>query len=82
MQGTGGLLNYEKGIQLINSCADNGNYNCKSDLAFFYFKGMGVEKDIQKAFDLLTEANNLIIEKTGIDQWEKELKMMKKHLEK
>lgn len=49
MKGTGGKLNLEKGIEYTEECAKSNNYNALSDLALYYYKGLGVDKNIQKA---------------------------------
>ena len=81
MRGTGGKLNYEKGIEYVKICAEANNYNALSDLAFYYYKGKGVEKDIYKAYDLLLQAENRMIEKTGSGMWEDFLIQIEKELE-
>lgn len=63
MQGTGGRLDYEQGIKYARMSADQDNYNGLSDLAFFYFKGMGVEKDLHKALELLKKADRIAASK-------------------
>ena len=80
-RGTGGLKNLKKGIEIIKICAANKNYNCMSDLAFFYYQGMGVEKNIQKAYDLLVEADKIATKKFNPGAFDAQLKMLKKELE-
>lgn len=80
MRGTGGKLNYDKGIEYVKICAEANNYNALSDLAFYHYKGMGVEKDVSKAYDLLVKAENRIIEKTGSGMWGDFIKQLEKEL--
>lgn len=46
-----------RGFLLTQKASDLGHTVAKSDLAFFYYKGLGVAKDLHKALQLLTEAN-------------------------
>ncbi|WP_299701820.1 hypothetical protein [uncultured Pontibacter sp.] len=80
MKGTGGKLNYERGIEYAEECATLNNYNALSDLAFYYYKGMGVDKDVQKAFDLLVKAEARVTEKTGSGMWGDFVKHLEKEL--
>ncbi len=80
MKGTGGKLNYAKGIEYVQICAAANNYNALSDLAFYYYKGMGVKKNLSKAYDLLIKAENSIIEKSGSGMWGDFIKQIEKEL--
>lgn len=82
MRGTGGKLDYEKGIAYAEACAKLENYNALSDLAYYYYKGMGVEKDIQKAYDLLVKAENKVKQKTGSGMWEEFIQQLEAELKK
>ena len=82
MKGTGGKLDYKKGIQYVEECSMSKNYNALSDLAFYYYKGKGVEKDVQKAYDLLVEAETIITRKTGSGLWEEFITKIEKELKK
>ncbi|WP_196889434.1 SEL1-like repeat protein [Aureivirga sp. CE67] len=82
MRGTGGKLNYELGIKYAKNCAEMNNYNALSDLAFYYYKGRGVEKNVPKAYDLLVKAENTIIEKTGSGNWGDFIKQLEKEITK
>lgn len=44
---------YKEAVKLFNKMIEEGNYYGNLGLAFLYYKGNGVEKDIQKAHDLL-----------------------------
>lgn len=81
MRGTGGKLNYEKGLKYAKRCAELNNANAISDLAFYYYKGTGVEKDVQKAYDLLVESEKKMIARTGRGTWGEYLNKLKKELE-
>ena len=48
---------HARGFLLTQKASDLGHMVAKSDLAFFYYQGMGVAKDLHKALQLLTEAN-------------------------
>ncbi len=80
MRGTGGRQDYKKGIRYARECSEENNYNALSDLAMYYYKGMGVEKDVQKAYDLLVQAEKRIIEETGSGMWEDFIKKLKQEL--
>jgi len=82
MRGTAGKLDYEKGIRLINQSIATGNLNAIADLGFYYYKGMGVDKDLQKAYDLLLQANQISIEKWGGGMWDEQIEVLKKELDK
>lgn len=81
MRGTGGKLNYEKGLEYVRNCAELNNYNALSDLAFYYYNGKGVEKDVQKAYDLLLKSEKIVIEKTGKGNWGDFINQLKNELE-
>lgn len=82
MRGTAGKLDYGKGIQLVNQSIATGNLNAIADLGFYYYKGMGVDKDLQKAYDLLLQANQISIEKWGGGMWDEQIEVLKKELKK
>lgn len=84
MRGTGVRPDYDKGIEYVKKCVEAGDYTALSDLAFYHYKGMGVEKNVRKAYELLVEAENGVRLKTGLGMWgsfieqlEKELKISK-----
>ena len=81
MKGYGGKLDYKKGIKYAIECSKFNNYNAISDLAFYYYKGMGVKKNVQKAYDLLVRAEEIIIRETGSGSWQDFIKHLKKELD-
>lgn len=81
MRGTGNRIDYEKGIKYVTMCAEENNYNALSDLAFYYYKGMGIEKNVLKAYDLLVKAESKIIEKTGSGMWGDLIKKIEQELD-
>lgn len=81
MRDTGGKLDYEKGLYYTNEGIKLNNYNAISDLAYYYYKGVGVEKSVQKAYDLLVEAEERITEETGSGMWGEFIKLLEKELE-
>lgn len=82
MRGTAGKLDYKKGIQYVKQSFAAGNLNAIADLGFYYYKGMGVDKDLQKAYDLLQQANQLSMEKWGGGMWDEQIQLLKKELKK
>jgi TPR repeat protein len=50
--------NYEKAAWLYQKAVDRGHYKAKCFLAIMYLDGRGVNKDINKAIELLTESSN------------------------
>ncbi len=50
---------YKKAVEYLNQAIDNKNAYANLALAFLYYKGDGVEKDINKAFKLLSDASNI-----------------------
>lgn len=80
MRGTGCKADYGKGIKYVEECAKLDNYNALSDLAFYYYKGMGVDKNVQKAYELLIKAEKRITEKTGSGMWGGLIKQLEKEL--
>lgn len=78
----GDFKNLEKGIELVNKSAKLGNLNAKADLSFYYFKGIGVEKNLQKALDFLVEANELANERFGGGIWDEEIELIRQELKK
>ena len=81
IRGTGGKLNYEKGLEYVRSCAELNNYNALSDLAFYYYNGRGVEKNIQTAYDFLVRSENEMIEQSGKGSYGDLIIQLKKELE-
>ncbi|MBX2875124.1 MAG: hypothetical protein KTR30_23575 [Saprospiraceae bacterium] len=80
MRDEGAFKDLEKGIQLARQSAALGNLNAKADLSFYYYKGLGVEQDLQKALDFLVEANEQAKERFGGGMWDEEIEMIKKEL--
>ena len=50
--------NYEKAAWLYKKAVDRGHYKAKFFLAEMYLDGRGVNKDINKAIELLTESSD------------------------
>ena len=50
---------YKKAVEYLNQEIDNKNAYVNLALAFLYYKGDGVEKDINKAFKLLGDASSV-----------------------
>ena len=50
---------YKKAVEYLNQAIDNKNAYANLALAFLYYKGDGVEKDINKAFKLLSDASSI-----------------------
>lgn len=50
---------YKKALEYLNQAIDNKNAYANLALAFLYYKGDGVEKDIDKAFKLLSDSSNI-----------------------
>ncbi len=80
MRGTGGKLDYKKGLEYVKACAALDNSNAISDLAYYYYQGMGVEKDIKKALELLVKAEAKVIEQSGSGMWGDFIKKLEKEL--
>lgn len=58
MKGIGGITpDPGRGFLLTEKASGLGHIVAKSDLASFYYQGMGVAKDLHKALQLLIEAN-------------------------
>lgn len=72
--------NHHKGLEYAEACAKRGDYNALADLAYYYYHGQGVEKDVQKAYDLLVQAEKMIISKTGSGMWRPFIKQIAKEL--
>jgi len=49
--------NYDKAFELFTSAKDNGNYYANLPLAYLYFQGTGVKKDLNKALELLQSSS-------------------------
>lgn len=82
MRDEGEFRDLEKGIQLAMHSSTLGNLNAKADLSFYYFKAIGVEKDLQKALDFLVEANELANERFGGGMWDEEIELIKQEMKK
>jgi TPR repeat protein len=80
MSGEGGKKDYKKGLYYTRIGADEKNPHSMADLAFYYYQGMGVEKDIQKAYDLLVAAEKKQIEERGSGNWEMFIKKLANEL--
>ena len=50
---------YKKAVEYFNQSINNKNYYANLALAFLYYKGDGVEKDIDKSFKLLNDASHV-----------------------
>lgn len=50
---------YKKAVEYFNQSIDNKNAYANLALAFLYYKGDGVEKDLDKSFKLLQEASDV-----------------------
>lgn len=50
---------YKKAIEYFNQSIDNKNAYANLALAFLYYKGDGVEKDLDKSFKLLQDSSNV-----------------------
>ena len=50
---------YKKAIEYLNQSIANKNPYANLPLAFLYYKGEGVEKDLDKSFKLLSESSNI-----------------------
>ena len=58
MKGIGGVeCDPVRGFMLTQRASDLGHNVAKSDLAFCYYRGVGTAKDVNKALQLLIEAN-------------------------
>lgn len=80
MRGTGNRLDYKKGLAYTQECAGAGNVNCYADLAFYYYKGMGVEQNTQTAYDLLVKASELSKGEILEGSWDDFIKILEKEL--
>jgi TPR repeat protein len=50
---------YKKAIEYLNQSISNKNAYANLPLAFMYYKGEGVEKDLDKSFKLLNDSSNI-----------------------
>ena len=80
MRGSGGKKDFAKGLELTQKLADGKNYKAMADLAFYYYQGMGVKKDVKKALELLRIAENLSIEESGRGNWEDFIKKLEEEI--
>lgn len=77
MAGTMVKADYKKGYDYNQKAIDAGSIIAKADRAFFYFSGLGAEKDLKNALLLLNEANEAYFEKHGERKWDTELNFLK-----
>ncbi len=49
----------KKALAFLNQAKENKNYYSNLALAFLYYKGDGVEKDVNKSFELLEESSHI-----------------------
>jgi TPR repeat protein len=77
------MLDIQKSIEKLEIAIKLGNYVAKSNLAFYYYKGIGVKQDIKIAYKLLKEANDADIQKWGgKGSWSEELKKLEEETKK
>lgn len=50
---------YKKAVEYFNQSINNKNPYANLALAFLYYKGDGVEKDLNKSFELLKDSSNI-----------------------
>lgn len=50
---------YKDAVKYLNKSIENGNIYANLALAFLYYKGDGVEKDIDKSFELLKDSSEI-----------------------
>lgn len=50
------LKNFDQAQKLFNKMIENGNYHGNLGLAFLYFRGKGVEKNYERAHNLLAQS--------------------------
>mgnify|MGYP000424257514 FL=1 len=82
MRHEGAFKDLEKGLQLVRQSAAAGNLNAKADLSFYYYKGIGVERNLQKALDFLIEANEQSKERFDGGMWDEEIELIKREMKK
>jgi TPR repeat protein len=54
-----GKNEFEKALVLFEKAKENGNFYANLPLGYLYFKGDGVEKDLEKSFDYLSETSDI-----------------------
>ena len=59
---------YKKAIDYLNQSINNKNAYANLALAFLYYKGEGVEKDIDKAFQLLKDSSDVDPNSVNVDK--------------
>lgn len=59
MKGIGTREDHKKGVPLIKKAAELGHVVAIADLSYFFYKGLGVEKDLREALQLIEQANRL-----------------------
>ena len=50
---------FNKALELFEKAKENGNFYANLPLGYLYFKGDGVEKDLEKSFDYLKETSDI-----------------------
>lgn len=77
------MLDIKKSIEKLEMAIKLGDYIAKSNLAFYYYKGIGVKQDINIAYKLLKEANDADIQKWGGKGfWSEEVKKLEEEIKK
>jgi hypothetical protein len=59
MKGIGVNAYLKKGFMLTEKACTLGHVVAKGDLAYFYYQGIGTEKNLHKALELLKEVNEI-----------------------
>jgi TPR repeat protein len=93
MKGINVETDYPKGFMLAEKAYRLGHQVAKGDLAYFYYKGMGTEKNLPEALRLLEELNEMtrsqnisLQDEDGFDKdaiqgnYEKQIALIKKEL--
>jgi len=75
-----GIQDYEKGIKYAKELVETGHYPAMADLAFYYYKGMGVEKDLYKSLELLEKASELSLQRLGMDFFSEKIEKVKEEI--
>ncbi|NMM47939.1 tetratricopeptide repeat protein [Marinigracilibium pacificum] len=75
-----GIEDHDKAIEYVNKAVSLGNFVAKADLAFYYFNGLGVEMDKEKALKLLIEANDEARKKMGEEPWNEVIEQIKSEI--
>lgn len=83
MQDIGGKQDFSRGIQYAQLCAALENEHAMADLGYYYWTGAGVEKDIDKAYELMKKANDISrAEWGGVGNWEVHIEALEKEIAK